>query len=162
MAFEDLEMRVVVALYLVIVTAAGPWACCCTFTRLTAKVASANAGAPTSSTTHSCCKKHQVPNRSEGSSEDKAPSRPNHPLGHDCPCKQSGECASTAFAPTQDESRDGAMRALAGEFDATVGYLHPSHLAPTPHAVWPSSWVRHDGSFLSTEDLLHVLHILRC
>lgn len=155
-------MRLVLALYLVIVTAAGPWACCCTFTRLTAKVASANVVSLPSSNTHSCCKKHQAPGRSEGGPGGKAPAQPTNPFGGDCPCKQSGECVSAALAITHDESRDGAMRALTGEFDAISGGLLASHLAPTPHAVWPLSWGRHDGSLLSTDDLLHVLHILRC
>lgn len=155
-------MRVVVALYLVIVTAAGPWACCCTFARLTARVApiASNDQSPTPKP-QSCC--HHQPQRGNDQDSANQPTpKPHGPLSSDCPCKQGGECTSHALALPHDESRDGTMRALTGEFASALSGTQAVHHVPTPHGVLPSSREYAGGSFLSTDDLLHVLHMLRC
>ncbi|MFO0842316.1 MAG: hypothetical protein U0797_07930 [Gemmataceae bacterium] len=152
-------MRFVVALYLVIVTAAGPWACCCTFARLTARLSAATPHDHVTAKAHSCCK----PQGQERAGADPAsePARQRHgPLSPDCPCKQGSECSSQALALTHDESRSDTLRALAAEFVSPSGGSQLSQPAPAPHAVLPPSWAHPGG--LSTDDLLHVLHMMRC
>lgn len=149
-------MRLALALYLMIVTAAGPWACCCTLARLATKLSAKSTSDAAPAESHSCCKQKapRVPSPEEHDRKD--------PGRSDCPCKQAGDCSSHLIATSHDESRDATLRVLAG---AAASLFSPefSVLTGAAHAALPSSGApRGSLSSLSKDDLLHVHHMLRC
>jgi len=150
-------IRLAVALYLMVVTAAGPWLCCCTFTRLASRAVPEPSShkSPPPPQPCSCC---QHPHQQE--SPDPAEQTPHRPLSPDCPCKQGATCEAQALPQAPRESLDNPLRA-SGWTDWQSVFQQPSVFAlpaPWPVPVGDRSVV----PFLSADDLLHLLHILRC
>ncbi len=149
-------LRVVVAIYLMLVTAVGPAACCCTLARLTERLTpSSPSQAPK---VPSCC--HGGP-RSEPPGK-KAPSpSPRRPDSPECPCKQAGERELLALPAAHDEALESAAR-------ATIESFGFRSILPADHTVppaWGLSVFRERpaaGPAVSTDDLLYAFHILRC
>src|SRR4051794_7269888 len=95
-------IRVAAAAYLMIVTAVGPAACCCTFSRLAERPASK----PTAP--HSCCCHGSEKPAAE------APERPTPPDRRDspgCPCKQAVGGVIVALPAAHDEANVASLRA---------------------------------------------------
>src|SRR5437016_2588398 len=102
--------RLVVALYLMIVTAVGPAACCCTFSRLTARSADKpSTPAPRPAPASCCCHGSEQPAPAD------APKRPRPPERRDspgCPCKQAVGCEVVGLPATHDEVLETSVRAF--------------------------------------------------
>lgn len=148
-------LRIVAALYLMIVTAAGPAACCCTLTRLTARFAPA---APTVPQAPACCHHTPAGQDSTGGTGRHGPS--DCPDGPGCPCKEGGLHRAEALPSAQDEAHHFLARISSTLLDYQVA------LPLDQVAEWAaaSSFFR-DGATalpLSTDDLLYAFHILRC
>jgi hypothetical protein len=151
-------IRVVVALYLMAVTALGPWLCCCTATRLTARFFSkANSAAqPAPLPAPPCCCHHGQADKGQPDSTD----HPGCPQTPGCPCKQ-GPSNEVAALPTgADEPVETSYRLAAGE-RLPVPCLH-AHDLLAPEVASPATRDATSLPFLSTHDLLRVLHIMRC
>src|SRR4051812_35134021 len=104
--------RIVVALYLTFVTAVGPAACCCTFSRLTDRPAEP-VSAPTPTPASCChCSANEAP--TEAPAQPPEPQRPDTPGS--CPCKQFGDCASVALPATDDDALGAPVRGTFGAF----------------------------------------------
>jgi hypothetical protein len=153
-------IRVGVSIYLMLTTLAGPWLCCCTTTRLLAPTTPAPLAErhlPTSPAHKSCCCRHQTtaPDSESGTSAPPAPSSPGRP----CPCQQ--RQSNLASLPTS-----GAQLAQ------DLLSAHASQPLPVTAAALPSAGLpgadlctlgtAHDLPFLTAQDVLHTLHILRC
>lgn len=146
--------RITVAAYLMVVTAAGPWACCCTATRLSALLRHA-----TTSRSHSappsraCCGHHGHPG---GTSKDRqAPERPR------CPCREQSFGSAEALRPTAEAADQLQHRHL-----SSVPFGIPELLTAGPRPPHSEGALDRPGlsalPFLTTDDLLRALHILRC
>ena len=145
-------IRLVVAMYLMIVAAAGPTACCCTLTRLTTRLASVGSPAATKST--SCC--HTPVNKdSKGKPDERSPAdRP------DCPCKQGGGCEVVALPAPLDEALDSSAR-VASQFQFLSAIL-PDQALTLACASSASRGGSLPARGTSTDDLLYTFHMLRC
>jgi hypothetical protein len=149
-------VRVVVVAYLVVVTAAGPWLCCCTPARLAAMLPSPSTTVPSTSARHDCCTGHgEAAHRSAPAGvQDRAP-----PSGHPCPCQGATPC-SVMLPPAPegtDPSADAPSQSLIGP--ASVPMMD-GVLTSCPAPAFQGA--RGAPPFLTADDLLHVLHRLRC
>ena len=145
--------RLAVALYLMIVTAVAPAACCCTFTRLAPRPAEGPTAPPSAP---ACCCEHDHESRPPAEPPCR-PSPPSVPSSPDCPCKQAVQDALTLPA---DEAQVLSLRIAAGEFvcPALVHWAVPVTATATP-ALRESDA---PGPSFSTDDLLYACHVLRC
>jgi hypothetical protein len=141
-------VRLGVVLYLGVVTAAGPWLCCCTVTRLACGLLTPPV--PTVAATHAkappccCCEEPAPP----------ADSTPAEPVQRDCPecpCRQ-GASELVAVPPAAPEPV-AAVTPAAG--------LVPC-LAAVDHSVAVLFFTSLPLPFWNADDLLHVSHRLRC
>jgi hypothetical protein len=144
--------RLVVAMHLMIVTAVGPAACCCTLTRFTTKhMSSTSSGVPAPAP---CC--HHTP-PSKGAKDD-SERRPNAP---GCPCKQAGGCEVIALPTALGEALESSNRAASGLFHFHLANLLDQVVLPTG-----GSSVFREGvgtaSCTTTDNLLYAFHMLRC
>jgi hypothetical protein len=154
-------VRVGVSIYLILTTLAGPWLCCCTTTRLRAAATSASAAErhlPTSPVHQSCCCHHKAttPDNESGRKAPKERSSPDR----SCPCHQ----RQSNLVSLQTSGARLAQDLLAA---------HASQPLLAPVAALPAAGLLHGGGrctlgtacdlpFLTTQDVLHSLHILRC
>jgi hypothetical protein len=147
-------MRVVVCGYLMIMQLAGPLACCCAATRVATPVsASATADDSEPAPVHCCCQDCQPVKDAPNEPSDKPPS-PEQPR---CPCQQAPLRAAIALS---SDSGKQLQRELSSEPVAILSFLPADpHLNPGMACTAPTGCVL---PFLTTADLLHVLHILRC
>jgi hypothetical protein len=147
-------LRVVVA-YLMIVMAAGPWLCCCTATRLTARLLSP-AGQSARLPVVPCCQSSKADEGQPASTSQS--SCPQAPATPDCPCKQ-GSSNEVAALPIGGDEFGGTSDRLA----AGAWLLAPcQHAHLVPEVASPAGADGISLPFLSTHDLLHILHIMRC
>lgn len=153
--------RIAVATYLMAVTLAGPWLCCCTTTRLAALLPAPPPGErPSSSPPRGCCGHHPT-SGDQGRAPGKAPERSKHPGGPGCPCQHDLSRTALPFAPESDSVKYLAQRHPSLDVPAFLPLLKADpgllcggcSLTPPDGPALP---------FLTTEDLLDVLHILRC
>jgi hypothetical protein len=151
--FEGVMFRLVVATYLMLVTAVGPMACCCTLTRLTQRLAPAESAAPEAPA--GCC--HHAPPSTAPAEKGDRPSPADAP---GCPCKQGVACDVVALPAVPDEAVEGPSRA------APAGDGLPLVILPFQAPSAGGSFVSHAtpglGASVSTDDLLYAFHILRC
>jgi hypothetical protein len=145
-------IRVVLAVYLALVSAVGPWACCCAPARLASRLF-----APSSPGASPCCGHKASADRP---AQAPAPCRdgPRSPLRPGCPCKE-GPVLEAVLPPSSGDTAAAALR-LTGEWpSAPAGPGLGSPLPAGGPAAWP--WFA-APPFLSTHDLLCVHHVLRC
>jgi hypothetical protein len=149
--------RIVVALYLTFVTAVGPAACCCTFSRLTDRPAEpVSAPTPPPASCCHCCANEAAP---EAPAQPSEPQRPDAPGS--CPCKQLGDCASVALPPAHDDALEPATRGgIAPFFCSPMSFTVLLNLQAAATPVFRESGPL--GPSVSTDDLLYVFHFLRC
>lgn len=149
--------RIVVAMYLMIVTAVGPAACCCTITRLTTRFMPPTSSAvPTSAP---CCHHTPPSNESKGEPDRRSPS--GCPDAPGCPCKHAGGREVIALPVAQDEALESSARAASGQFHFYLAILLDQVVLPTC-----GSSVFREGvgtaSSATTDNLLYAFHMLRC
>src|SRR5262245_59418712 len=116
---EGSMFRLVVALYLMLVTAAGPATCCCTVMRLATRSAeqpSATAAPQEQpAAPASCC--HQCTRGEDPPGSPTNPATPGHhqrPDSPGCPCKQTSGCEIVGLPPaSNDEAQQASLRGAA-------------------------------------------------
>lgn len=145
--------RIVVAFYLMIVTAVGPAACCCTLTRSTTKFMPSTSSAPPTPAPCGCC-----PTPPNTDSQDEPTRRcPDAP---GCPCKRADrEVLALPAAP--QEALDASARDASGPFHFYSAILLDQVVSP----VCGSSVFREGvgtPSSATTDNLLYAFHMLRC
>src|SRR5262249_12821956 len=141
-------LRLAVALYLMIVTAVGPAACCCTATRPTSRPGD-QPPAP-QSTPHSCCHHGH-----KGPPPARAPARPSSqapPTPPACPCKQTSGSGIAGLAAA-DEAQEVSLRVALGDLFIQVPGLWapPAPASATPASSQPVA----SGPSVTTDDLLY-------
>lgn len=142
-------LRLAVAMYLMIVAAAGPATCCCTLTRLT-PIGSQAATKPAS-----CCHA-SAGKESKGKPDERSPAdRP------DCPCKQGGGCEVVALPTPPDEALDSSARVAPSPFHFFFSIL-PDPAVSLALASSASRSGSPPARGTSTADLLYAFHMLRC
>lgn len=150
-------LRLAVALYLMIVAAVGPAACCCTFARLTQRFTTP----ATSPVSHapSCCHRgsaDRVPDKTPADPD--SPDRPDSP---GCPCKEAGRTDLAALPAANDEARDIFLRVAVGEPLVPLALLCAQAIpSASGSPVFRES--ADLGPSISTDDLLYAFHMLRC
>ena len=150
-------VRVVFTTYLMFMTLAGPWLCCCKTVPTAAPCSCADSScAQRQTSTHSgCCGEHK-----HGESDRHAPSEaPGIPRTPPCPC-QDDPTRTAVVSPTSDMSEQLQRGTLSQEL---TGFACPL-FAERTQAVDVASALgdRQPLPFVSGQDLLHLLHILRC
>jgi hypothetical protein len=153
-------VRISLCLYLVLVMLAGPALCCCTSQRLVAEFAAASGGKkPRQSPAHSCCSRQATENQHHESPRDSG--KRDQPNRSPCPCKEQGSHS----IPLLSGEAEAIQQLLAKQ---SLQALTPVLTVPAiSDALFPqgNSGMFGEASalpFLSTEDILHTLHILRC
>lgn len=146
-------LRLVVATYLMIVTAAGPAACCCTITRLTERLACPSS-APKAG---GCCQGAGGPVQDEG---------PRHPSPSDdrgapgCPCKEGGKSEAAALPAAPGEGPEApawsalsafSLLAVPSDQLTPAGCDRPAFRGPPAR-----------GPSVGPDQLLYAFHMLRC
>src|SRR5262245_42390425 len=114
-------IRLVVALYLMLVMAVGPAACCCTFSRLTDRSA-ARPAAPAEQPVPAsgCCDGAQRPAPADVPECPASPDRGDSPR---CPCKQAAGDVVVGLPGAHDEAQEVSLRgALADSFCPSSGF----------------------------------------
>jgi hypothetical protein len=146
-------MRAVLASYLVLATAAGPWLCCCTANRLAALAAApqvpVTAVEPTPHAAGCCCHGKPAP-------EKRTPVVPARPALPSCPC---GEGRPTAAVLVSTEAT--SLSQADGQPEYWTSLVLPAACPASigderlwaENTVWP---------FVTARDILHAQHILRC
>ena len=143
-------LRLVVAIYLMIVAAANPATCCCTLTRLTTRLVPITS--PVVPKAPTCCHCTESEALAETSDQQKPSDRPG------CPCKQGGGCEVIALPASLHESLD-SSRASAEPFDIFLALPLDQGIS----LVHASSVFREGSAHgLSADDLLCGHHRLRC
>jgi hypothetical protein len=155
-------LRVAVSAYLMFVTAAGPWLCCCTTARLATLFRPSAADTHHTTPAHPCCcRDADGPDRDAAPSRSERPREPQDRDGHKCPCRQNGSRDTAGLPPSAD--RDGqalARQTLQGAPDFVAPHvcgtspLCPgNHLAPPDLPAFP---------FLTAQEILRAHHNLLC
>jgi hypothetical protein len=155
-------LRIGLAIYLALVTAAGPWLCCCTVTRLVSPAPpQKHTGAPAAPS--SCCHHEKSPAANHELTPGNAPhDQPAHPRRDPCPCRTTllgaevPKNATSDVALTPTGERGGVKLLLLSAqlliwSPSSVDEVFQTRRGPT---VWPGP--------TSSRDLLCLLHILRC
>ncbi len=151
-------VRIGLSLYLMLAAAAGPWFCCCTTERLAALFAS-----PAKRTSQAgCCgdhqankgpQKHRTPEQRPGDQD-----RPGRPS---CPCQEDGSRQVTLAAPDSEAAKQLQSRySLQGLVELMPLALTAPCLSAEGDPPTSGEGVR--LPFLSSQDILRALHILRC
>ena len=155
--------RIGLSIYLMFATLAGPWLCCCAPQRLRAPFAlrpTKEQGQPPAHSQGSCCC-HQQPARCP---EPEVPAdRPRDPdkRDHPCPCGESRPQA-VALVSAGHGSSDlfSSRHALQASADGLPVFLPAAWLSRGPVDQVPREAVI--LPFLTSQDILCALHILRC
>jgi hypothetical protein len=144
--------RVVVAAYLMFAQLAGPLLCCCTLLRAGPPAAATRASGPAPSQCPCCCDHEPSP------APEDAPARPQPTERRDCPCQQGP--SRTPFLSDQPEP----LKPLLERPEGLI-YLAPPALFSACCVGQAAFLSPPEGMalpFLSADDLLRALHILRC
>jgi hypothetical protein len=148
-------VRLGLVTYLALVTVAGPWLCCCTTARLIAsleKPCHKDEEHPLARA--NCCRRPSTPQRDRSPRDEQQPGSPQ------CPCKQ-GQSEVVLSIP--ELNGDTLQQLLLFPSESTFlplpaggrPILPFSGIRPLPGDSWPLP-------FLSAEDILFSLHMLRC
>lgn len=149
-------VRIGLSLYLMLAVVAGPSFCCCSIECLAALFAASKS--PISEGTRCCSHGQQVakyPHRSAGQQHPDKDEHPGHPS---CPCQGHGLGDTTLASLDSELGHQLQLRQaldvspLLLLFVTTSLGLSPKNAVPAPGNL----------PFLSTEDILCTLHILRC
>ena len=148
-------VRLGLVTYLVLATLAGPWLCCCTATHLGGRLNALPGRAETSPAASRCCG-HHAGGHQHQEHRKKAPQERHSP---DCPCRQD---SSQAVALAESESvKQLQARQFCDDLERTL-------ILPGAEACLDLGKVAQrpeDGQvlpFLTAQDVLFGLHILRC
>lgn len=150
-------VRIGLSLYLMLAAVAGPWFCCCTTERLVELLA-----LPTKQSAHSrCCTQHQHPTSQQHRGPEQHPGKPGQPGDPSCPCKE--DASQPVVLATTDSD-------LAKQLQSRYSCQGLTELLPhvlAHFSLSPESDVRASAKgvalpFLSSHDILHAMHILRC
>lgn len=151
-------VRVGLCLYLMFATVAGPLFCCCT---LGPSAARPDRPAKQESRAHGCCQHHTttVP---QDQTHQSSPEQRHRPAdGPSCPCRQDGSRQAVLTSLDSEvtwqlQSRQ-AFQAL-----VTASAILPATACLSPDRDFPPSEVGGAWPFLTAQDILCALHILRC
>ncbi len=145
--------RIGLSVYLMLVTLAGPWLCCCQLPRLSARFVAMmrNDKAKPAGNNHSCCQ-HRVPVK-----DSQPPAKPGDPS---CPCQGTRQEAPALVLLESDGARqlDRDLNAQAVDLlgcDSLSGNVMPSFTLMLTSSTRSSP-------VLTGRDILSALHILRC
>lgn len=150
-------LRIGLAIYLMIVMAAGPWLCCCAV-----RGAPATAQKPATPAKAGCCHRHApakpqspVSNQAE---DTHSPAKRHSPTSPGCPCQGDREPQWMAVPETSVAGPDLRLAGPDADLFAIVLPLE-SHISTTD-----STSASRAGRmpFVTSRDLLRVFHILRC
>lgn len=145
-------LRLAVTAYLTVVSATGPWVCCCTASRIAALLDSRSGK---TSAPRRCCGHHT--GQSRAPKHDHVPG-PEAPC---CPCpldpSRSPAAALGSYEPTKQFEAREAERASSAPF------LSPD-VDPCSGRTCPQGTPRGLSAlpFLTADDILRAFHILRC
>lgn len=149
-------LRFVLAIYLSLVTLAGPWFCCCIVLRVFAHLMpEVQIDQHDAATMPPCCT-HNKPTKVPIS---RAPEKPSdNPLSPECPCHRHQERVAAvppaqADAPTAMETALVFLDLVAPDLAVESALLESCIPLSAPWNVLP---------FLSATDLRCALHIMRC
>jgi hypothetical protein len=149
-------VRVGMSLYLMLVMAAGPWFCCCSFTRLAGWLLAPLPSTKTSPAAgaHACCRPHPVPDKSS-----KKPDRPHRPT---CPCQERSSTSSALSVLESEIKRGDGERP---KLDPSGSHLDLASSALS--AIFPAGIIQVPcesaaSHFLTARDMLRAHHVLRC
>lgn len=143
--------RTGLAIYLALVTAAGPWLCCCTVRDALAVAVPAHESAKAG-----CCHRHAPAKAHTHAEEPRSPAKPPLP---NCPCQDEREPQAVALP---DSAAAGPDVRLGGNDTDPLDLPPPSaccFAASDPAAARPPGG---GTPFVTSRDLLCVFHILRC
>ena len=153
-------VRIALSLYLMASAAAGPWLCCCTVQRVVALFTPPAKNAPSDS--GGCCarkqpgsdhQKNDTPAHRSGDRE-----QPGHPS---CPCQDEG---SHPVSVASLDSESVQQLQLRYSSEVSLLFLSVTPMLPGLTAARAGQACR-DGvtmPFLSAQDILYTLHMLRC
>lgn len=150
-------LRIGLSTYLSVVTLAGPWFCCCTTTRLLARLAPS---APTDAQPRAqcCCHAHSASTVAPCQTRPGAPAQA--PPRHNCPCGQNARdtlALPSARSPGSEIETLSRLLALVPSVGGLVmdtwNSLDPADLSGPLDIGSP---------FLTASDLLRAHHLLRC
>jgi hypothetical protein len=150
-------LRAGLSIYLAVMTLAAPWLCCCTAARASAcKPAASAASADADDSLPACCR-----HRHAGRHEQAPADRPHRdgPGGPGCPCGKDPN--RTAPALDSESARQLRPAPAAPNPTDAVPPL-PTPLTAPADGVAPVPRERRALPFLTADDLLRVLHLLRC
>jgi hypothetical protein len=141
--------RLGVVICLISVTAAGPWTCCCTATRLAVRLFTSRASEPASRpSAPPCCCHHEQADETAPSCPT-CPDQPHQPGAPSCPCKQAAGDPATFAAAPEPTNGDPLQPALD---------LLPASLADAVEIAFVSPSL----PFWTSGDLIRLCHHLRC
>lgn len=149
-------IRIVAVALLMLVQLAGPSVCCCAFGRLPTPAP----GVPSSVTSsvtpsgHECCGHH-----SPKSADEHGPKTPKSPDDSPCPCQQGSGKAGAVLTSDSDATK--VLRHFSEDQFTVLSYLVPvaGISLARPAQLMPNAV---GSRFLTTDDILHACHILRC
>jgi hypothetical protein len=154
-------IRWVLCTYLGLVMLAGPALCCCTTRSLTARLmeGSGSTETPQAEGGRSCC--HCQVTAPRHQEQRRGPGKPECPARPSCPCKEQGSHATPLRAGDSGASLPWLIK------HSLQGPAFPLPM-PAPAAAlspWCGPGAAGEATvlpFLTAQDLLHTLHILRC
>lgn len=152
-------VRIGLSLYLMLAAAVGPWLCCCTTQRLLAPLFAPS----TKQASHAgCCEDHQTAKSSQKHrASEHRPGDQDPPDRPSCPCQEEGSRQVTLADPASEAAKQFQSRYSAqGAFELLA--VAPTALCLSAEGAPQTSGEGVRLPFLSTEDILHALHILRC
>jgi hypothetical protein len=132
-------LRLGVVIWLIGVTVAGPWLCCCTAMRRAANLFASRPAEAARPEVAACCRHH------DPGEEARAPSP-------GCPCKKGADRDMVASVSAADRIAPDSLAPVA-LLPASGGVLSSPELTPTRQAALP---------FWPSGDLIHLCHHLRC
>lgn len=148
-------IRIATTLWFVVLSLLGPQACCCTFSKLMAAKSESAQTQNHDATKHSCCRDHHPAGA-------KTPAKkPGHRHEPDqCPCKKGSDKQRALPSPLKSFDDGTILQLLESSFAPSLAAFPLTANCPGVRKVCEGDW--RTRPFLSTEDILHLLHMLRC
>jgi hypothetical protein len=148
-------VRVGMSLYLMLVMVAGPWFCCCSFTRLAGWLLTPAPPTKTSpaADAHACCRPHPVP--------DKSPKKPERPHRPTCPCQERSSPPSS-LSLLESELTKHSERPKLDPSGSHLDLASSTMMAISPAGIIHVPCETAAPHFLTARDMLRAHHVLRC
>jgi hypothetical protein len=148
-------VRTVVSTYLIFSTLLSQSLCCCTLLHAPAPVAPQKAGEACPASRRSCCCcHHERPGEDQHPAADQS-KRPQPPDRRPCPCREQ-KTRLVAWLPAESQAQP-TSPGLADSLPAPLATAGSDFVCAAPacpqRSVLP---------FMTAQDLLHALHMLRC